>query len=277
VTPSLVRRLRPLAGLPLLRSALTRPSVERIVATILRATTVRERARFVLRELPRRPVLGRYHLRDSGLVALVRHGTPDVATLDEVFYQREYELPVRVDAALRSLGRKPRVLDLGANIGLFGLSIAASFEGALVTAVEADPFNAEVLRRCVAENVLDVSWEVIEAAAGTSVSFAAGRFSLSRIEEGSGHETVPMIDVMPYLSRADLAKIDIEGGEWTILGDERLAAAAPFLVLEYHPQLCPGENPGAVAESFLTEAGYEVEPVGSKPDGFGLVWATRPL
>ena len=41
-------------------------------------------------------------------------------TLDEVFHVRDYELPEAVARELESLDA-PRVLDLGANIGLFGL------------------------------------------------------------------------------------------------------------------------------------------------------------
>ncbi len=266
--------VRSLLARPPFRWLLKTPAAERVVATVLRATTVRESVRFAARELSGRTGAYRYRLRGSGFVAVIRHGTPDVATLDEVFYQRQYERPPTVEAGLPAA---PRIVDLGANIGLFTLLAAAAWPSAELTAVEADSENAAILRRVRELNGL--RWQVVEAVAATAAGttqFASGRFSLSRVEEGPGAERVPSVDAFEYLAGADFAKIDIEGSEWELLASPRLANEGPCaLVLEFHPHLAPSGDPEADAVHLLRQAGYETSKVRATALGHGVVWAWR--
>ena len=245
-----------------------------MVSTMLRASTVRGPVRFVARELISRPRVSRYRLRESGLTTVIRHGTPDIATLDEVFYQRQYEPPPAV--AVR-LGTAPRVVDLGANIGLFALFVAGDYPAARVTAIEADAANAAVLRRTCELNELD--WEVVEAVAAAqsgNVPFAGGLFSLSRVEDRKDLPLVRAVDAFTYLAAADLAKIDIEGSEWELLASPRLSQEGPgALVLEFHPHLAPPGDPESMAVRLLEEAGYRTGALRPTAPGHGIVWAWR--
>ena len=64
----------------------------------------------------------------------------------------------------------------------------------------------------------------------------------------------------------DLLKIDIEGAEWPILADRRLASyPARAIVLEWHRRMCPALDPRLHARQMLATAGYEV--LGDEPDG----------
>jgi FkbM family methyltransferase len=266
---------RRLAAAAPLRPILKSPRVEPAVVAFLRASPVRQRVRFLARQLrpPREPQ--EYRLRSNGAVVLVRHGSPDVAALGEVFYEAQYEPPEQIAEALADLGRPPTVLDLGANVGYFSAFAATRFPGAQVVAIEPDAENVPLLRRTAAAN--GWAWEVVEAAATTAdgeVPFAGGRFTYSRIEEGG--EPVRAVDVMPFLARADFAKIDIEGGEWAILGDERFASVAPVaLALEHHPYLAPDEGPDAASRRLLGAAGYAILSVLDLAPGQALVWALR--
>jgi FkbM family methyltransferase len=266
---------RRLAALPALRRILTSRRIEPLVAVVLRASPVRERLRFLARELRPPDEPRAYRLRDDGATVLVRHGTPDVAALGEVFYERQYEPPEEVAAFLDGLGRRPAILDLGANVGFFAAFASVHFPGARLVAFEPDAANSVLLRRTAAEN--DWDWEIIEAAAAAAdgvVPFASGRFTHSRIEEGGA--AVPAVDVMPFLVRSDLAKIDIEGAEWAILGDERFhSVAPPALALEHHPYLCPEPDPRAAALGLLSGAGYELLRAIDLGAGQGLLWALR--
>ena len=233
-----------------------------------------ESGRFAVREAAGLRGARRYHLRGSGLIAVVRHGTPDVATLDEVFYQRQYELP---EPVLARLAPEARIVDLGANIGLFGLFVQPQVKRVRLTAIEPDPANFEVLRACRDANGL--GWTLVEAAAATRagrVPFAAGRFSLSQVGGAETNRDVEAVDAFEYLSDADLAKIDIEGSEWELLTDDRLERAGPCaLVLEYHPRLAPGTDPHAEARRLLAGAGYETGPERPTAEGHGVIWAWR--
>jgi hypothetical protein len=97
-------------------------------------------------------------------------------------------------------------------------------------------------------------------------------------EGAPGTIEVPMVDLFRYLDDVALLKMDIEGGEWPILADPRLARAAPrVIVLEYHAHCCPEPNPRVAAKRQLEELGYLVEDSDTSvaPD-VGLLWAWRP-
>jgi FkbM family methyltransferase len=252
------------------------------VSFALRGSLLRERVRFALRELRRGPATGVYHLRESGVAIALRHHTGDVMVLDEIFSQREYEPPPALAAVLERLPNEPRVVDLGANIGLFGAWALGRFPGATVVAVEADPANAAVHRLAIEANGLGDRWRLVEAFAATAagtVGFAAGEHATSHAASaGEDAVDVSAVDVLPELAAADLLKIDIEGSEWPLLADPRLAAAAPAaVVLEYHSEGSPGPDAAVEAERALRRVGLEVVHAARKPQfGAGLVWGYRP-
>jgi FkbM family methyltransferase len=248
----------------------------RVAQALMQATTVRSPIRFVYRELSGGRGPERYRLRRSGRPVFIRHNTEDPFVLGEIFYTGQYDVPEPVARLLEGVGRPPVVIDLGANIGLFGLWALDRFPGSQVTAFEPDASNAEVARLCIDASGLGGSWRLVEAAAAAHdgrVSFVSGEFSRSRIERDGGHE-VDAVDVFPYFEQADLAKIDIEGGEWEILDDRRfqeLDLAA--LVLEFHPDQAPGPDPRAHALNALSAAGYETLVVTEFGPGHGMLWA----
>jgi FkbM family methyltransferase len=242
---------------------------------------VRERIRFALNEIVGAHGLRRYRLRDSGLVVHIRHSSPDVLNLDEIFYQRLYEIPEPVRHAVEMSGSPPRILDLGANVGLAGAWFLGAFPDCSVIGYEPDPENAEVHAKTVGTNELNGRWELRALAVGDraqSARFVAGHFAESHLaaagEDGIDVETV---DILPELADTELVKMDIEGGEWAILADERFAAgSATAVVLEYHPHLCPEPHPDEYAKRLLVDAGYEVHDIFRAPEGHGMVWAWRP-
>ena len=208
----------------------------------------------------------------------IRHNTADPLVLDEIFYTGHYELPDDVARRLAALGRPPVLLDLGANIGLFGVWALDRFPGSTITAFEPDPTNAAVARLCIQANEAGDSWRLVEAAATASdgrVSFVSGEFSRSRIEAG-GDAEVEAVDVFPYFEDVDFAKVDIEGGEWEILGDPRFKELGlTALALEYHRDQAPGADPRALALEAVRQAGYEARVVDEFGPGQGMLWAWR--
>ena len=109
------------------------------------------------------------------------------------------------------------VLDVGANIGIF--TLLAAKRGARVFAIEADPYNARILRRHVELNGFSGQVTVIEMAAVET----PGMVQLYRNESNRGGnslygegvpigvagKTVDSLDLPPI----DVCKIDIEGAE----------------------------------------------------------------
>jgi FkbM family methyltransferase len=274
-----MRLVRMLATAPGFRR-LTRVRALLRVSYALRAALVQERRRFALNELRRRESTGVYRLRESGVAFAARHHTGDILVLDEIFSQREYEPPLEAEAALAGLPAALQVVDLGANIGLFGAWVLGRFPGARIVAVEADPANAEIHRRTIEANGLGARWELVEAFASTAtgeVRFAGGQHATSH--EAEDGTPVPAVDAFPLLADGDLLKIDIEGGEWAILGDARFAGLRPsVVVLEYHQDGCPESDAASAASDALRAAGLDVVEGSSKPEfGAGIVWGlARP-
>jgi FkbM family methyltransferase len=268
---------------------LTHPRVLPAVALALRARLVIGSASFLVRELrargPQAALL--YPLRRAPQIRVaVRHGTGDVVTLGEVFHDLDYEPPAAVATHLEAQGAHLRVLDLGANVGMFGAWAHHRWPGAHVQAFEADPDNADTHALTIAANpALSERWVLERAAAGAAdgeARFVPGGVALSHLagagDDSAAQIVVPVEDVLPALAAADLVKIDIEGGEWALLSDERFATdPPPVLVAEYHPHLCPGPGDArTTALALLDRAGYTTIPVAHSDDhGAGMVWAYR--
>ena len=268
-----------------LRNAVSIP-VRRALVARRAARLVEEESAFRRRHRARDPDVRRYRLKRRDRQVLLRHDGGDYVTLDECFGPRAaYAPPPELAAALAA--RPPRsVVDLGGNIGLFGLRVIDDFPACRVTAFEADPRNAEIHERCIRENGLTARWTVERAFAAPragAVRFVADGSNLSHVADpGSGEGTeVAAVDVFPLLLDADLIKVDIEGAEWAILDDPRFADLRPAaLVVEPHGRRCPGRDPIAVAVDRLKSAGYELVSVARRrpphrPLGWGTIWATR--
>lgn len=255
-------------------------------ATISFARVFTEPVRFATREIAGSVRVRSYVLRDSSIRVHVRHGTADPHVVGELFVERVYEPPGPVVDLLEQLKRPPRILDLGANIGLFGAFALGRWPGARVIAVEPDPSNREIHALTVAANPT-ADWHLEGAAAATAdgqVPFAVGNFNASAVieERAPGSEQaqlVPAIDVLPLMADADLIKMDIEGSEWALLEDPRFAELRPTaLVLEHHSHLCPVADPHSAAGEALAAAGYETREVPLAPGacpGQGMLWAWR--
>jgi FkbM family methyltransferase len=262
-----------------LRRIGARPRLAPLVAVYLGAPTVRPSIRFAVRELLHREDLAIYRLRENGRSVAIRHGAAAVWVLAEVFNRRCYEPSSEVE---KSLGEPTAIVDLGGNIGLFGLFAAARWPHARIAAFEPDRENAAIHELTINANGLERRWQLITAAASNRdgrVSFVSGLNAVSHIADSDSDERtteVPVMDVLPRIAKADLLKMDIEGGEWPILGDPRFRESPPrAVVLEYHSHGCPGSNPRAEAERALEAAGMRVQSTTDNRDGTGLLWAWR--
>jgi FkbM family methyltransferase len=240
-----------------------------------------EPLRFLRRERRKAEGPFAYRLRGTSRVVYLRHGTPDINTFQEVFLEGEYEPPAGAREAISQLPPLPSFVDLGANIGTFGLWADRVAPDAQIVSVEADPANAAVLRRAIAANAAEHRWKLIEACASTrtgTVRFSAGNFSVSRIADSDTEGTieVPAVDAFDLITSADVVKIDIEGGEWPILTDPRFRdLTARVVVVEYHPDGCPGDPEGS-ARAALESAGLTVERTRVTPAwGSGVLWGWR--
>jgi len=266
------------------------PALDRLIRTVgtqpvtkaaMRWSAVGDPIRFNAAELfgPRGRV--QIHQVQGGRVVL-RHRTRDTDVFDEIFVGNlGYEPPPAVAMVFRD--HPPQtVLDLGGNVGLFGVFVLTRWPAATITSVEPDSENLQLLTRCVQANGASARWKVIAACAASQpgvVAFSGGRLADSSIALDGEVVTdqVLAVDAFELLMEADFAKIDIEGAEWDLLLDRRFAAAAPaVVVMEWHQRGCPAEDAYATVLDAFRLAGYEV--AGDPPPPgyhYGTVWAWR--
>jgi FkbM family methyltransferase len=252
-----------------------RAAGKKLAWTAFEARLVRTPVRYAFRELAR-PTLADYALRRGGGRFSVRHRSGDIDILRKFYAYRYYAWPAEVLDALRSLGRPVRILDLGANIGFFEVHAAGDLPIGHVVAFEPDPENANVLDRARAQNGAD--WEVHRACAANAdgvAMFRSGHHNFSMIAE-DGDRVVPTVDVFPYVAGADLIKMNVEGSEWEILQDPRLAATAGVWIVEYHRIRSPEEDITALVRRLFQRAGYTTR-VAMEHEGNGLLWAWKTL
>lgn len=247
----------------------------------MRWSAVKDPVRFNAAELLGPRGRAQLHQVHDGYVVL-RHRTRDLDVFDEIFVgNRGYDPPAVIAARLRE-HPPTKVLDLGGNVGMFGVDALTRWPAARITSVEPDPANLPLLVRCVAANGATARWTVIPACAASEpgiVAFSGGRFADSAIALDGELVTdrVAAVDAFELLAQADFAKIDIEGGEWDVLLNSRFAAAAPpVVVLEWHQRGCPMGDAYIAARDALDSAGFDLEG-GRPPSGhdYGTIWAWK--
>jgi FkbM family methyltransferase len=138
-------------------------------------------------------------------------------------------------------GATPKILDLGANIGLSVLFFKRMHPGARIIALEADPEIFRYLRQNVVGNGYSDVALVNKAAwdEDTMLRFAADGADGGRVAAGADPDIVEVeaVDIREYLKGEsfDLIKMDIEGAEECVL-----PACADYLdgvrhlFVEYH-------------------------------------------
>ncbi len=201
-----------------------------------------------------------YDIRGRGVSAVIRHGSRDIDRLITAFGRRAFMIPSPARGQLDALER-PAVLDLGAGSGLRALAMLGQLPDARVTSVEPDPINGIVLRRTMRANPRFAGWREILAAAGDGAYLRGpgyGRFGPRMTEERRRARAEPL-DVSAMLLEADLLALNMQGGEWGVLGGGQLGrSAARVVFLEPHRRGCPEQDPVACGERLLSEAGFRV-------------------
>jgi FkbM family methyltransferase len=279
-----------------LRTVVKSRAGQHMINTARGARVLREPLRFAALQFGP-PRVSSYSLRDSGLKIFLRHGTRDVDVLNELFGGTGGRLIYDPPAAVASMldnNPAPKILDLGANIGLFGIYALGRWPGASIQSFEPDPTNFPLVTRAIAANRLQERWAVANVAVAnraTESRFTAGLFADSHLSleedapadgqdcsaDAGGHTiTVRIVDIFAQDHDVDLMKMDIEGGEWAIFADKRLAdLKADVLVFEWHVGGCPEPDPPAYAIRLLRAAGYSgIEEVVDGGEA-GTLWAWR--
>ena len=199
----------------------------------------------------------------------------DLFVIWQCFNRQQYEIPVpEFHRAYHKLaleerykeilarGKRPLIVDCGANIGTSSLWFHARYPESHIIAVEPAPDNAQVLRQnCAASGI-----EVVEGA------IAATDAVMSLVdpnETTNGYRTIPVdhrgqgtgteikgLSLATLLARESvtscepfLLKVDVEGSEKSLFTrDWPSFDRFPLIILEQHDFMMPGRS---TADSFL--------------------------
>jgi FkbM family methyltransferase len=189
------------------------------------------------------PDRGRVEVRVPGFAEplLLRAGTSDVPTFEQVFVNEEYALPfVRIKPAL--------VIDAGANIGLSVRYLAARFPAARLVAIEPEASNFRILRRNTRSlpSVTLLRAAVWNRETPLEIANPGDEKWAFQVREASGGR-VPAVTIGSLLAAVSprervVVKLDIEGAEVEVL-DASAASWIPkvdVLIVELHDRFRPG-------------------------------------
>jgi FkbM family methyltransferase len=167
------------------------------------------------------------------------------------------------------------IVDIGANVGLFGLAARAAFPTATLHAYEPNPLLAERL----AHHARLAGIEYWSAAVGREAGMVsletkpqASVLSRSIADPAGAIERVAFRETLARIGgHADLVKLDCEGAEWEILEDREAWRCVDYLTMEYHLARGQGHDAIAAALSAIGFAIVEQQPASD----FGLILAQR--
>ena len=251
----------------------------RAVSFALRASLVREWARFVRNELRPGAVTATYRLRESGVRVALRHHAGDIMVLDEIFSQRECEPPPDREAPGGS-SRRPTWSTSERTSGFSAPGCSNDYP-------EADPRvrgrprersdPPQTSRRTAWGNA--GSWSRIRSDRRPA-SCASPRASMPPLASRRRRDgDVQAVDVFPHFADADLIKIDIEGAEWAILADPRFAdVSARVLVSSTTQDGVPRGRSGFWPPSRRCAApgSRSSTAPANRSSALGIVWALAP-
>jgi FkbM family methyltransferase len=194
----------------------------------------------------------------------------DYGVAYEVFLKNFYEV---------SCPRARVVLDLGGHAGFTTLYFARRFPEARIVVMEPDHYRANQIRKHLRVNHLLPRVDVLEAAASTRNGKARLSAMGSSSYVGTEGEEVQLVDVFSLLpsDRIDILKMDIEGGEYEILGDPRFEKLAPpVIAMEWH-RTAEHEDGREWCIQRLQDLGYEVrQEIQDVPNAGNLIAVRVP-
>ena len=182
----------------------------------------------------------------------------DAGVVDQIFRAADYQIHpdarfqtlVRYIAAQSSGGKRPLVVDAGANIGASSVYFALQYSSGRVVAVEPEKGNADLLRRNCEGLDIVVREAALGAEPGSAFLSDPGHSDWGFRVGESGTVPVSMVSMPELLAEAEalqlfplLCKIDIEGGEAALFAKntawvDRFA----LIIIELHDWLFPGEG-----------------------------------
>lgn len=171
-----------------------------------------------------------------------------------------------------------RIIDVGANVGLFGLAARIAFPESIIHAYEPNKALKPYLSHQCLNARANAFYEAVGRKRGHITLDVSGAESVHTTTHLDPTGTIPQIDLRTAIERiggtVDLLKMDCEGAEWEMLEDPESWRPVRYVTMEYH--LRPEQDHKAIVGA-LDRCGFHVLDQGLA-DTYGLVFArnTQP-
>ncbi len=181
---------------------------------------------------------------------------------------------------LGKLGSPPAtILDVGANVGIFGLAARSYFSDAVIHAYEPNPTLSHYIGFQARQFGFNYFPEAVGGQPGRiNMDLPAGAdCNLGRtVDTETG--SIPKIGLDEAVDRlggsVDLLKLDCEGAEWEMLLEARCWPSISRLALEYH--LFRGETHQMMVEEINRIEFCKIRHVYDPACHYGHLWAINP-
>ena len=224
-------------------------------------------------DIPLDHAVTRVSYRQRKFSILHRRWGSDELAIAQCFSEAQYDMPSGAHGALieriyREIvasGKKPLIVDCGANIGASVLWFTARHPEAHIVAVEPSPMNFALLRK----NCSGLGVDLRQAGIGP----ADGNAWMNNPDEEWGCKTnnnrdgieIDIISLKTLLSAKPtsgyspfLLKVDIEGAEKSLFtGSASVLDLFPLIIMEPHDWLFPGQRTSVEFFRFHAQAGRE--------------------
>jgi FkbM family methyltransferase len=195
----------------------------------------------------------------------LRAGTSDMFVLLQVILHREYDIRSfpqfqklnNLYLKSRADGRRPLIIDCGANIGLSAVWFSHLFPEARIYAVEPDADNIEVARRNLAAypNVTllhGAIWDCPKDLVISNTTVAPWAYQMEEAQDGAVPDnilkalTIPEIMRMADAPEALIVKVDIEGAEASLFRSNiEWVGRTDLITIELHDWMLPEQRTSA--------------------------------
>ena len=199
----------------------------------------------------------------------------DYGVAYEIFVHGYYKYPGKVPSDDVKL-----VIDMGANVGYSVLYFLHQYSSCRIIAFEPHPVHAAQVLRNLELDGTRSRVDLYPKAAGASQRMMrlTDCKSSARLTEHDAANSFPVevVDVFPVLSgrRIDILKMDMEGGEYEILGDPRFSTLdIGAVVMEWHSR-GNGTQDRRWCEGRLHDLGFTISEIFAEPH-YGMFWAIR--
>jgi len=223
-----------------------------------------------------------------------RWSASDRQAVEQCFTDAQYDMPTgahgayleRVYREIVASGRKPLIVDCGANIGASVLWFSARYPEAQIVAVEPAPDNFALLSRNCRSLDIDLRQAGIGHADGTAWltdSNGGGMaYRTNGYREGIEVRILSLATLMACRPASEftpfLLKVDIEGAENSLFSaNADLLDRFPVIVMEPHDWMFPGQQTSVEFFRFHAQAGREfamkhenVASIAYRPELVGL-------